>query len=279
MVDTHCHLVPGVDDGAESIEMSLAMIEQAASVGVTHIMTTPHIRGRETDLPVHERHQVAFAQLQPHITGCEVALGCEVKVTSEMNAVAGRKEFTFGERGKYLLFELPFESIPSYSQQMIFALRLNGITPIIAHPERIVPIMKDPGIAVDFVLQGAILQVTNNCLTGELGETLEFVARSLVEHGLVSIMASDAHNVRSRTYLSWPRTAELLAEIEHSQEQRSGRASFSAYDLTTANPLAAWRGDPITPPNLADWDVDELKASVRDAAVRAPARKRKFFFF
>lgn len=279
MVDTHCHLVPGVDDGAESIEMSLAMIEQAASVGVTHIMTTPHIRGRESDLALHERHQQAFSTVQPHITGCEVSLGCEVKVTSEMHAVAGRREFTFGEHGKYLLFELPFESIPSYAQQMLFALRLNGITPIIAHPERIVPIMKDPGIAVDFVLQGAILQVTNSCLTGELGETLESVSLSLVGHGLVSIMASDAHNVRTRTYLSWPRTAEVLAEIEHSQRERHGRPSFSAHDLTTANPLAAWRGDPIVAPNLSDWDIEELKDSVREAALRAPARKKRFFFF
>lgn len=279
MVDIHCHLVPGVDDGAASLEISLAMIEQAASVGITHIMTTPHIKGRESDLVVHARHQEAFATIISHIRGCEVALGCEVKVTSEMNAVTGRKEFTFAEQKKYLLFELPFESIPAYTSQVLFDLRLHGITPIIAHPERIVPIMKDPGIAVDFVAQGAVLQLTNGCVTGELGETLMAVSASLLEHGLVSMVSSDAHNVTSRTYLSWPRTAEVLEEMESSLKSELGESPFVAMDLTTNNTLSAWQGKSIVAPDISGWDRDDLKQSVRDRAERPRATRRRFFSF
>jgi protein-tyrosine phosphatase len=279
MVDTHCHLVPGVDDGAANVDIALAMIEQAASVGVTHIMTTPHIRGRAEDLALHARHQEAFSTLQPHIRNCQVALGCEVKVTADMRAVTDRKEFTFAEHGKYLLFELPFDNIPSYATQMLFELKLNGVTPIIAHPERIVPILKDPGIAVDLVANGALLQVTNSCLVGDLGETFQLVARSLVMHGLVSIMASDAHNVTTRTYLAWPKTVDVLTEIEEEMIRLEGRATFVTADLTTTNPMATWTGDPILPPDLSQADLDTLKSSVRQTASRSISKKRRFFFF
>src|SRR5437868_4952835 len=183
MVDTHCHLVPGVDDGAESLEISLAMIEEAKQCGLTAILTTPHIRGRMNELPRHEMHKERFATVMATRPDMELYLGGEVRVTPETNQIINRKEFTASEAGKYILLELEFEKVPNYLNQLLFDYRLNGITPIIAHPERNIGVLQRMEHALDFVRHGALLQVTTGSLLGELGETFEACSLALLECG------------------------------------------------------------------------------------------------
>jgi tyrosine-protein phosphatase YwqE len=87
MVDIHCHLVPGVDDGAVSLEMSLAMIEAAKQCGVTSILTTPHIRGAAEDAVVHEMHKKAFQKVLDAKPDMDLHLGGEVRVTPETHGI------------------------------------------------------------------------------------------------------------------------------------------------------------------------------------------------
>src|ERR1035441_9982336 len=114
MVDIHCHIVPGVDDGAVSLEMSLAMIEEARRCGVTAILTTPHIHGSAADLPRHEFHKERFQSVLDAHPAMELHLGGEVRVTSETHEVTHRPEFTAGEKSKYILLELEFDKVPAY---------------------------------------------------------------------------------------------------------------------------------------------------------------------
>src|SRR5436305_832985 len=114
MVDIHCHIVPGVDDGAASLEMSLAMIEQARACGVTAILTTPHIRGVSGDVMLHEHHKSKFQTLLDAKPDVALYLGGEVRVTSDTHEIVGMKDFTASEASKYILLELNFDGVPPY---------------------------------------------------------------------------------------------------------------------------------------------------------------------
>src|SRR4051812_15954608 len=128
MVDIHCHLVPGVDDGAVDVAMSMAMIEQAKSCGVTAILTTPHIRGRLMDLSLHEDHKERFQLVLDQKPSLPVYLGGEVRVTGETLPVVSRKEFTASEQSKYILLELDHNEVPAYFSKLLFEYRLSGVT-------------------------------------------------------------------------------------------------------------------------------------------------------
>jgi protein-tyrosine phosphatase len=274
MVDIHCHLVPGVDDGSESIEMSLAMIEEARRAGVTAILTTPHIRGRNSDLFRHEEHKVSFARLMAVGPPIDLYLGCEVRVTSESHEIVSSPEFTASEHSKYILLELDFNAVPPYFSQLLFDFRLKGITPIVAHPERNIGVLKHPEHALDFVRQGALLQVTNGALLGELGETFEACARTLVECGLVSIMASDAHNVTSRRFVNWPDTHDLLKTME----KESGNNLLFADALCTENPLAVCEGRAIPPIEIEASRVPEIQKRLSSIGREGKVKRKRFFF-
>ena len=274
MVDIHCHIVPGVDDGAQSLEMSLAMIEEAKQAGLSAILTTPHIRGRMGDLGRHEEHKAAFASILAASPSIDLYLGCEVRVTSETFETISRPEFTVSEQSKYILLELDFDGVPPYFTQLLFDYRLNGITPIVAHPERNVGVLRNPEYALEFVRQGALLQVTNGCLLGELGETFERCARSLLDCGLVSIVASDAHNVTTRRFVNWPQTYDLLKSIE----ENGPLLPFKTDNLCAENPLAVCEGRIIEPIELKDVDVPKIRKRL-SGNMRHPDMKRKRFFF
>ena len=275
MVDIHCHLVPGVDDGSESIEMSLAMIEEARRSGLTAILTTPHIRGRMADIGRHEEHKASFARLLATHPVMDLYLGCEVRATSETREIISRPEFTASEQSKYILLELDFDAVPPYFTQLLFDYRLRGITPIVAHPERNAGVLRNPEYALEFVRQGALLQVTNGALLGELGETFERCALTLLETGLVSIVASDAHNVTTRRFVNWPATYELLRTIE----MRMDIPSFKADDLCTGNPLAVCEGRPIKPIELEESNIPAIRKRLSNHVMHISMKRKRFFFF
>jgi protein-tyrosine phosphatase len=275
MVDIHCHLVPGVDDGAESVDAALAMIEQARACGVTAILTTPHIRGRLEDLALHEHHKEKFQLVLDQNPPMNLYLGGEVRATSETREVVTRKEFTASEQSKYILLELDFDHVPPYFSQLLFDYRLAGITPIIAHPERNMGILRNPEYALDFVRQGALLQVTTGSLLGELGETMEACAMALLELGLVSIVASDAHNVTTRPYTSWPGAYELLKSLE--ERTKEFIRPIVADTIATENPLAVCEGRPIAPIELDEANLDAIRKRLSGAAPAPPVKRKRFF--
>ena len=274
MVDIHCHIVPGVDDGSVSVEMSLAMIEEARSVGVTAILTTPHIRGRLDEVPRHESHKEAFQKLLDAKPDMQLYLGGEVRVTPDTASVVTRSEFTSNEKSKYILLELEFERVPSYFSQLLFEYRLNGITPIVAHPERNVGVLKNPEHALEFVRQGAVLQVTTGSLIGELGDTFRHCALKLFDCGLVSILASDAHNVTTRRFVNWREAYDVAKELE-----KSGHSvrPIVADDVCTNVPLAVCEGRPFSAIELDESQVSEIRKRLSSTAP-TPVKRKRFFF-
>jgi protein-tyrosine phosphatase len=274
MVDIHCHIVPGVDDGAVSLEMSLAMIEEAKRCGVTSILTTPHIRGNAEELPRHQHHKERFHKLLDAKPDMDLHLGGEVRATSETHSVVDRPEFTADERSKYILLELEYDQVPPYFSQLLFEYRLRGITPIVAHPERNIGVLKNPLLALEFVRQGARLQLTTGSLIGELGETFQECSLLLLGCGLISFLASDAHNLTTRPFTNWTAAYDYTMTLE-------GNTDFlqpiSADDLCTNNPKAVCEGTSLPPLELEERVTSKIGERLLKKTV--PSRKRKRFFF
>jgi protein-tyrosine phosphatase len=278
VVDLHCHIVPGVDDGSPDIETSLSMIRQAKSIGVTAILTTPHILAHPAERSTHEEHKRAFKQLldaqrSSDVSDVELRLSGEVRVTGDSLRIVEDRAFTYAEEGKYILLELPSQEVPPYFSQTLFEFRLRGITPIVAHPERNLAVIKRPQHAIDFVRQGAHLQLTTSSINGELGPTIEAASIAMLEAGIVSFIASDAHNLTVRSFLSWERTREAL-------DRSFGAEAKNLFSrLSASNPAAVLNGVPL--------DLVEIESTREDAFLDSNSmqdglkheKRKRFFFF
>jgi len=202
MIDLHCHILPGVDDGSKSLETSLQMARVAVKDGIKAIVATPHTMdgvymNRVPDiLPGVESFQATL-----HDEGIDLKLypGADVHLCAGMvEKVENGDVCTINNAGKFLLLELPSQSIPPGIKNEIFALKLSGITPIITHPERNAVIQFDPGILYELVQMGALAQVTAMSLTNDFGEFIGQVSATLLKCRLVHIIASDAHSAQDR---------------------------------------------------------------------------------
>jgi protein-tyrosine phosphatase len=141
--------------------------------------------------------------------------------------------------GKYFLLELPPQTIPSGVKEEIFAVKVQGITPIITHPERHPAILRDMNLLHDFISMGALSQITAMSLTGEFGEGVQRCAQELLKHRLVHVIASDAHSADSRP----PLLSRAVAEAE----VLTGSESFAA-SLVNDIPSKILAGDPVEIP-------------------------------
>lgn len=198
MVDIHCHIIPEVDDGARSWDMALAMCEIAVQDGIEHIVATPHADFHYA----YNREELAarLEQLQ-QLAGRmpRLSLGCDFHLSYENleDAFAHPGRYTIGNTG-YLLVEFSNSSIPQQTTGALLRLIEAGITPVITHPERNPLLREDVRRLRQWINDGCLLQVTANSLTGYWGDQALRSARSLLEQGLVHVLASDAHDSRRR---------------------------------------------------------------------------------
>jgi len=202
MIDLHCHLLPGVDDGPAEMETALAMCRLAARDGTTAAFATPHVRherwwnGDRAELEAIWRELVRAAP-----EGFEIYLGAEIAVRSHLlEEVAQLPEGELLALGgsRYLLLELHPRGLGPDPRELIHELVVEGFWPIIAHPERIAWLMADLPLVEHLVAEGAYLQLTAMSLTGEMGRFAETHARELLDRGLVHFLSSDAHDPRIR---------------------------------------------------------------------------------
>ncbi|MEB0028809.1 capsular biosynthesis protein [Pseudomonas sp. MH9.2] len=234
MIDLHNHLLPGIDDGAPDLETALALAQIAVSDGVTHMVCTPHMHpGRYSNsLESIEASKSSFVNglKKAHIklrvaTAAEVRFGIELTIGINLNAVPFLGDF---EGRRVLLLELPHGEIPFGAERMIDWLVKRNITPMLAHPERNKGILRTPSRLKGFVQQGCLLQVTAGAVTGHFGPTVQTFVHTLLKADMVSIMASDAHNLQHRP--------PLLYEGMHQVAQIIG--DTKAHDLVCATPWA-----------------------------------------
>lgn len=198
MVDIHSHILPEVDDGPKSWDVSVAMCRAAAADGVTHIVATPHANDRYA---YHrEDLQGLVAELQKRVGATpKILLGCDFHLSFDnvQDAFAHPQRYVIGDT-RYLLVEFSNYSIPQQINESFFKLGDVGITVILTHPERN-PILRDnPQRVLDWVEQGCIVQVTGSALSGFWGERVRRAALWLMEHHAVHVLATDAHDMEKR---------------------------------------------------------------------------------
>jgi len=202
MIDTHNHSLPYIDDGAIDMPMALAMLKVAEQDGITDVVLTPHhLNGVFKNTKIEVKTAVNELQKEANESGIQIKLhlGSEVHLTHEtVDHLVNRKALSYADKGKAALIELPKHSIPAGADIIFQKLIENGITPIIAHPERNSSIREDLSILEKFIQMGCKSQLTAMSCTGDFGPDLQKVAKEMITRGLVHIIASDAHRPDSR---------------------------------------------------------------------------------
>jgi protein-tyrosine phosphatase len=256
MVDVHCHILPGLDDGAMDVKESLAMAQSAISDGITHVVATPH---SSTEFKFdYRRVRELHGQLQ-RLLGERLVLatGCDFHLNME-NLEALRKDPTHFciNQLNYLLVEFSEYSIPPHTGHTLHAMKLTGLHPIITHPERNGIIQAQTNLLMSWVRLGCYVQVTGGSLTGTFGPKARADALRWIGMGLVHFVASDAHNTRGRPLRLQPAYQVVRDEF----------GDAKARGLFDENPMAAFEGREL--PYVPEVAVD----------VKAGRRKRFLFF-
>ena len=255
MVDLHCHILPGLDDGAKTIEEALAMAEDAIADGITHVAGTPHASSEyKFDF---SKVQAAREELQSRLQGrLTVSTGCDFHLDHENFTLLRKNPATYCINEKdYLLVEFNEFSIPPAMDQTLHELHLMGLRPVITHPERNGILRTQPERLQSWVRMGCYTQVTAGSLTGVFGKGAQEDAWTWIRQGLVHFISSDGHNTARRPV----KLRFAFEAVARACGEELARA------LLTENPLAALAGKPLP--------------FIPEPATKPERRKKRFFFF
>jgi protein-tyrosine phosphatase len=264
MIDIHCHLFPGLDDGPESIDVACAMAEMAIADGITHVIGTPHANQTyRFDFPLTQQRR---DEMQARFEGRLVfASGSDFHLSFE-NLQSIRHDparYTLGQKS-YLLVEFADYSIPPSLDHALHELQLQGLHPIITHPERNPLIRSQPDRLFRWLRQGCYAQLTAQSLLGSFGRAAKEVAEQWLDAGAIHFLASDAHNLTTRPL----RLKEAFEHVAKTRGEGAARA------LLVDNPFAAFEGRALPyVPELPDG------AGMDASHPQAPRRRKRFWFF
>ena len=200
-VDIHCHLVPGIDDGARDHDDALAMAMIHVDEGFDTVIVTPHQLGNFASNSGDAIRRAA-AKLQETLTTSGVPLrilpGADVRIDDGMvdKLVAG-EVLTLGDHGRHVLLELPHE-VYFPIEPLLGQLRRRGMVGVLSHPERNHGILRQPSVIDSLIDAGCLMQVTAGSLTGGFGPASQALAEQMCRRGQVHFLATDAHSPRSR---------------------------------------------------------------------------------
>lgn len=204
MIDLHCHLLPGIDDGSKNMNTSLKLAREAVEDGVTHALLTPHhMNGIYINHKKNVIRETSFFQdkLIKNNIPLVVFPGQEVRINGDLFQALDNDDILFAdEYGHYLMLEFPDDDVPTYTLPMIYQLNLRGITPIIVHPERNTKIIEHPDILLELLKRGCLSQVTAGSYVGVFGKKVEKFSERLIGHDQVYVFSSDAHALPGRNY-------------------------------------------------------------------------------
>lgn len=197
MYDLHAHILPGVDDGANTSEETLEMSRVAAETGTKVILATPHRKDVTEESSVARIRQLIAdmnSQNAEHSIDISLVLGMENHLDEELpeEIDAGRALPMNGSR--YILIEMPFFGRPDFIERTLSEVQDMGLTPVLAHPERIEAFQQDVGLLASFVERGMLSQITSGSVVGTWGDDVMRFTHQLLEMRLAHVMASDTHS-------------------------------------------------------------------------------------
>ena len=256
MLDLHCHILPGIDDGAVDLEMALEMARMAAADGIRTIACTPHIYPGmyENTLPGIRAAIAAFqAELDARDIPLKLHEGADVHlVPGLLEGIRDGRVATLGGT-RYLLLEPPHHVEPPRFEDSVFELMAAGIVPVITHPERLSWVEHQYATFERISRRGAWMQVTAGAMTGRYGKRVQYWAERFTGEGHTMLLATDAHHPKRRPPLlaeARDAAARLVGaeEARHMVETRPAGILANAAPDTLPPPLFSTAGfTPITP--------------------------------
>ncbi len=201
MIDLHTHLLPGIDDGPKSMEEAIQMIKEGREIGITAICTTPHL-STSFKRTKTEKVMETFLKLQERMAqekiDIQLYLGSEIDLREDLSSMKDLPFFFLNQTQKYLFMELPLGEFPSFTERILFSLLIEGLSPILAHPERSLNKEIDFERLEKLKDSGILIQLNAGSLLGSFGKKVQRSALKLLEKDLVDLLASDAHDVNNR---------------------------------------------------------------------------------
>jgi len=243
MTDTHSHIVWDVDDGASTMEVSLAMLKIAAANGTTDIVATPHANPK---YPF--RRELVLARIEALNQATDghprVHFGCEFHLSFDNidHLMDNLRRYTINGK-QYLLVECPDFHIGRHTENVLRSMVDTGIVPIIAHPERNPTLREKLTRAEEWVELGCLLQITAMSVTGHFGGSAKSASHRLLSRGLVHIVASDAHDPLNRS----PRMSEAHRAVGERYGEELAEIVFAE------NPRAVVDGAPLLGGKQTVW--------------------------
>lgn len=237
LVDLHCHILPGIDDGAKDLDTSIDMCRIAAKDGINCIIATPHfIQGaiNNNSKIVKQKVEMLKNALKKKKINIDIYPGCEAFISPELPQLVREKQVCPLNDTQYVLIELPMESVPDYTADIIYQLRLDGYTPIIAHPERNAVIGRTPDVLIDLINRGALTQINSSSINGLFGRRIMETSLALLKNKMIHLLASDAHTAGGRS----PKLTKAMSIIEH-------EAGYEALQTIIKHNQAVLKGESI----------------------------------
>ena len=253
MIDFHNHILPNVDDGSKSLEMSLNMLREAERQGITDVINTVHFQH-----PKVEGMDISFERIIQEIENLQKSAienninvkihnGAEVFYLPNLTEIKLDPLTVFGH-GKYMLIEFQTHQLPPGYDDELYRLLMSGTTPIIAHPERYRPIQNDINIVKKLINSGCLMQIDAGSLLGQFGESCKKTAKTMLRLNMVHFMGSDSHNDGKRSFC-------LVSAIKICKELIGDYTISLVYN----NPQKLLNGEKIIP-----WEIlDEKEGFIK----------------
>jgi protein-tyrosine phosphatase len=255
VIDLHSHILNGIDDGSDSVEMSIAMARMAVADGIQVMACTPHIvPGVYLNEPADIRRRVTELQalLSEQQIPLELVPGADVHIAPDLLQRLQGETPPVLNGSRYFLFEPPHHVLPPRLLDFCTSLVAAGFIPILTHPERLTWVSGHFDVIRDLAARGVLMQLTAGSLTGNFGRSARRLADQILEEGLCDIFASDAHNLTSRP--------PVLSAARVAVSQRLGDAE--AENMFVTRPRAILRGAGV-----------ERSSAVDGAGRRTPLRR------
>ena len=205
MIDFHNHILPNQDDGSNSLEVSLSMLKHAANQGITDVVNTVHFQHPKVELLEINNSKISLAirclqeELDKRKIPITLHFGAEVFFLPNLLEIINNPLVTFGKR-KYILIEFNVYDIPQAQKQVLYDLKIQGVTPIIAHPERYKQVQENIFLVYDWLNSGCLIQVDAGSLIGTLGKKSKIAAEKIINNQWCQILGSDAHDNMKRNF-------------------------------------------------------------------------------
>ena len=205
MIDFHNHVLPNVDDGPKTMEESMSMVRYAAKQGITEIVQTVHFQhpkmdGKNVEFDyLDSKVKKLQSQIDKQKLNVKIHLSAEVFYLPNLIKISSNPLVTVGG-GKYMLIEFATSIFPEGYETQFYNLQLNGITPIVAHPERYRFVQNDIEIIKSWIERGYVIQIDAGSILGNFGKKTKEVALKIINKGYIHLIGSDAHNNKKRNF-------------------------------------------------------------------------------